>query len=158
MLRVLVCYKFIVATNEMGGMGIFCRYGQNPKLWTICCLTSCIYKDMLISFCTTLFRLLTCHTGKVLRVMWSHQQLCHGLLPFRDITLEKFHIFLSTLYFMKELWTKIGVYSLYVMRYMVHGVFVKWLQHHSFWVRSSIVTTSFPCCVPTTWTQSAVYE
>jgi len=44
----------------------------------------------------------------------------HGLLPSRNITLEKFHIFLSTLYFMKELWTKIGVYSLCVMRYMVY--------------------------------------
>jgi len=32
--KVLVCYKFSVDANEMAGMGIFCRYGQNPKLWT----------------------------------------------------------------------------------------------------------------------------
>lgn len=32
--KVLVCYKFIIATNEMAGMRIFCRHGQNPKLWT----------------------------------------------------------------------------------------------------------------------------
>jgi len=58
--------------------GFFADMGKiqscGPLKWTICCLTSYIYKDMLISFCTTLFRLLTCHTGKVLRVMWSHQQ------------------------------------------------------------------------------------
>jgi hypothetical protein len=36
------------------------------------------------------------------------------------------------------------------MRCMVCDAFIKWLQHHSFWVQCS-VPTSFPCCVESSW-------
>jgi hypothetical protein len=39
----------------------------------------------------------------------------------------------------------------YVMRCMVHCVFVKWLQHHSFWVHCSTVTPSLLCCLESSW-------
>lgn len=55
--------------------GFFADMGKiqscGPLKRTICCLASHIYKDMLISFCTTLFWLMTCRTGRVLSVMWS---------------------------------------------------------------------------------------